>query len=114
MPTSACTLTVNGSMTVRIRAQIKPSSTATSITNQAHLSAQSPTDPISTNDDSLVVTTTLSRQADLAVTKTGPASAIVFFFNDTATTEIYTLSLHDALPIFTDSLSSELQNATFC
>src|SRR2546427_6378543 len=24
-----------------------------------------------------------------------------FFFNDTATTEIYTLSLHDALPIFT-------------
>src|SRR3712207_8828289 len=26
---------------------------------------------------------------------------IVFFFNDTATTEIYTLSLHDALPILT-------------
>src|SRR5687767_13250687 len=25
----------------------------------------------------------------------------VFFFNDTATTEIYTLSLHDALPILT-------------
>src|SRR2546422_5674996 len=24
---------------------------------------------------------------------------IIFFFNDTATTEIYTLSLHDALPI---------------
>src|SRR2546430_4209310 len=28
------------------------------------------------------------------------ASPIVFFFNDTATTEIYTLSLHDALPIY--------------
>src|SRR5215213_1040642 len=27
-------------------------------------------------------------------------SIIYFFFNDTATTEIYTLSLHDALPIF--------------
>src|SRR3712207_7356556 len=27
-------------------------------------------------------------------------SICVFFFNDTATTEIYTLSLHDALPIF--------------
>src|SRR2546421_7074802 len=27
------------------------------------------------------------------------ASFIFFFFNDTATTEIYTLSLHDALPI---------------
>src|SRR5476651_2909005 len=34
----------------------------------------------------------------------GPAlprclSLLLFFFNDTATTEIYTLSLHDALPI---------------
>src|SRR6266536_2755957 len=26
---------------------------------------------------------------------------VIFFFNDTATTEIYTLSLHDALPIST-------------
>src|SRR5438874_5199536 len=28
-------------------------------------------------------------------------SIFLFFFNDTATTEIYTLSLHDALPILT-------------
>src|SRR5262249_60742520 len=28
-------------------------------------------------------------------------SSLFFFFNDTATTEIYTLSLHDALPICT-------------
>src|SRR5260370_30321524 len=28
------------------------------------------------------------------------ASLFFFFFNDTATTEIYTLSLHDALPIY--------------
>src|SRR5258708_33301047 len=28
-----------------------------------------------------------------------PCCFPVFFFNDTATTEIYTLSLHDALPI---------------
>src|SRR5687768_18359140 len=27
-------------------------------------------------------------------------TALFFFFNDTATTEIYTLSLHDALPIW--------------
>src|SRR2546430_13595488 len=27
-------------------------------------------------------------------------SSCFFFFNDTATTEIYTLSLHDALPIY--------------
>src|SRR2546426_5591190 len=26
--------------------------------------------------------------------------SLLFFFNDTATTEIYTLSLHDALPIW--------------
>src|SRR2546422_11497432 len=31
-------------------------------------------------------------------TASSPGSAL-FFFNDTATTEIYTLSLHDALPI---------------
>src|SRR6266498_5540514 len=29
--------------------------------------------------------------------------AIFFFFNDTATTEIYTLSLHDALPTWTSA-----------
>src|SRR2546430_12211273 len=28
---------------------------------------------------------------------------LFFFFNDTATTEIYTLSLHDALPILPDA-----------
>src|SRR2546429_5345695 len=32
--------------------------------------------------------------------------ALVFFFNDTATTEIYTLSLHDALPISAATLSA--------
>src|SRR2546429_3538487 len=31
-----------------------------------------------------------------------PCSFFFFFFNDTATTEIYTLSLHDALPISID------------
>src|SRR6266704_2600522 len=31
---------------------------------------------------------------------------IFFFFNDTATTEIYTLSLHDALPISVGFLGS--------
>src|SRR3712207_8707007 len=33
---------------------------------------------------------------------------IYFFFNDTATTEIYTLSLHDALPIFAQPLDHRL------
>src|SRR5258708_33497773 len=31
---------------------------------------------------------------------TRPFYTLFFFFNDTATTEIYTLSLHDALPIW--------------
>src|SRR5215510_16437529 len=31
-----------------------------------------------------------------------PLNPFFFFFNDTATTEIYTLSLHDALPISGD------------
>src|SRR5690242_21669594 len=36
----------------------------------------------------------------------GSLAVCFFFFNDPATTEIYTLSLHDALPIF-DVLSNE-------
>src|SRR5258708_20177937 len=31
---------------------------------------------------------------------------LFFFFNDTATTEIYTLSLHDALPIYGDRVGA--------
>src|SRR5688572_31832633 len=37
--------------------------------------------------------------ADSVVVSHTVASFAFFFFNDTATTEIYTLSLHDALPI---------------
>src|SRR2546421_9296705 len=39
-----------------------------------------------------------------------------FFFNDTATTEIYTLSLHDALPISSGRTfqSPSLMDGTFC
>src|SRR6266568_9389421 len=32
--------------------------------------------------------------------------SLFFFFNDTATTEIYTLSLHDALPIYSTGIRS--------
>src|SRR2546422_9462300 len=37
---------------------------------------------------------------------------IYFFFNDTATTEIYTLSLHDALPISDGDLVAEARKLT--
>ena len=36
-----------------------------------------------------------------------------FFFNDTATTEIYTLSLHDALPIFLLGARERIDAAAF-
>ena len=37
--------------------------------------------------------------------------SVLFFFNDTATTEIYTLSLHDALPISNREISFAIQDA---
>src|SRR5256885_656270 len=41
----------------------------------------------------------LDRDADIGELGKRDLVFLVFFFNDTATTEIYTLSLHDALPI---------------
>src|ERR1039457_6240937 len=45
----------------------------------------------------IVPPTVLGRPHSLRLCPT--SLVLVFFFNDTATTEIYTLSLHDALPI---------------
>src|SRR2546430_3199544 len=42
----------------------------------------------------------------LSTTSLCPFYFFFFFFNDTATTEIYTLSLHDALPISRDFFPS--------
>src|SRR5256885_16361296 len=41
------------------------------------------------------------------------SSFVFFFFNDTATTEIYTLSLHDALPIFQHDVVEDLNPRRF-
>src|SRR2546422_10153315 len=41
----------------------------------------------------------MCRTLFFVLTLTSPLLFSFFFFNDTATTEIYTLSLHDALPI---------------
>src|SRR5256885_9600786 len=38
---------------------------------------------------------------------------VFFFFNDTATTEIYTLSLHDALPILPPSMPLQVRTILF-
>src|SRR2546430_14471835 len=42
------------------------------------------------------------------------ALTFFFFFNDTATTEIYTLSLHDALPIYALRAALEASGHRFC
>src|SRR2546425_3265512 len=42
-----------------------------------------------------------------------PFILFFFFFNDTATTEIYTLSLHDALPICEKATSSTMPFLTW-
>src|SRR2546429_968922 len=39
---------------------------------------------------------------------------LFFFFNDTATTEIYTLSLHDALPIYRRSRPASCWSSSRC
>src|SRR3712207_8989252 len=49
--------------------------------------------------------------SDMAETRMVCRSPL-FFFNDTATTEIYTLSLHDALPISTASAGWSTRSAT--
>src|SRR2546430_750099 len=53
------------------------------------------------SDPSLVVVTlaVLSTGEEVAVAAVVGEETCTFFFNDPATTEIYTLSLHDALPI---------------
>src|SRR5260221_10016054 len=43
-----------------------------------------------------------------------PAPFFFFFFNDTATTEIYTLSLHDALPISAARSGSTCRHRRCC
>src|SRR5471030_2385828 len=62
-----------------------------------------------TNSNFVATPAGLCKQADLPVNTGSNFVAnspldILFFFNDTATTEIYTLSLHDALPISEDVL----------
>src|SRR5258707_8169573 len=43
-----------------------------------------------------------------------PHFVAFFFFNDTATTEIYTLSLHDALPIWCRTCASANRPRPYC
>src|SRR5207302_11129541 len=49
-----------------------------------------------------LATTTIDHfsRCTVSVLSNSTLSVFFFFFNDTAPTEIYTLSLHDALPIF--------------
>ena len=99
--------------TVRIRAQIKPSAAAGTLANTASLSAQSPTDPTSANDSD-TVNTTVSRSADLSISKSGPCDVIA------GNSITYTLTVHNGGPsdvasfTVTDALPSGLSGAQYC
>src|SRR3989337_2800053 len=54
---------------------------------------------VTTQSTHAVRATSRATTRTVAVECARPATSFFFFFNDTATTEIYTLSLHDALPI---------------
>src|SRR5439155_1415380 len=99
---------------VRIRAQIKPGSTASPIENTASLSDQSPSDPTSSNDTSSTVSTTVSREADLAVSKSGPLSAKAGEYITYVLTVSNNGPSNGSSETLTDPLSGELQNATYC
>src|SRR2546430_11050977 len=50
-------------------------------------------------------------RCSLSATRALSLSLFLFFFNDTATTEIYTLSLHDALPISSKAVATQSRRA---
>src|SRR2546427_502589 len=66
----------------------------------AELMSQSASDSHLLLDETSSVMVTVAVRALAAVGVNVRLIRQLFFFNDTATTEIYTLSLHDALPIF--------------
>src|SRR4051794_31900655 len=73
---------------------------------ESHVNTQSATPPVSSHatqppDAPATPTPFLLAPSFFRQSSLRPASRqpVFFFFNDTATTEIYTLSLHDALPI---------------
>ena len=99
--------------TVKIRAQIKPSSTVSSIPNTASVSLQNPTDP-STANNSDTASTTVTRSADLKVLKTATATA------NAGEYVLYTVTVENLVQSdgtsaqLNDALSGELQGAKYC
>src|SRR5207344_2644832 len=99
--------------TVKIRAQIKPSSTVTTLSNTASVSGQSPTDPVAGNNSD-TTSATVTREADLKVTKTGPVAAVAGTFV-TYTVAVENLGPSDnSASTLNDTLSAELQGAKYC
>jgi hypothetical protein len=82
--------------TVKIRAQIKPSSTVTSISNTASVSAQGRLPIRFPGNDSSTVTTTVARAADLKVTKTAGTDPVIAGNNEVYTIKVDNLGPSDA------------------
>src|SRR5207302_9220676 len=70
-------------------------------------------------DDAALVSTSYSHRCShpvcrVVLTITRHPTSSFFFFNDTATTEIYTLSLHDALPISSSASAIWMPRSNTC
>src|SRR5207344_332724 len=52
--------------------------------------------------------------SDVEATGNFSYAFVFFFFNDTASPEIYTLSLHDALPICRPAIASTMPRSSYC
>src|SRR5947207_1583878 len=107
-------MNADASTSDRIRAQIKPGSSATSIPNQASLSAQSPTDPTEIGRASRRERATITGVADPADNKNGPASALAGNYISYVLTVTNNRTSNATSETLTDALSGELQNATYC
>jgi uncharacterized repeat protein (TIGR01451 family) len=107
-------LATGNDLKVKIVATVN-SSVADGATLNNQASVSSPTfDPDTSNNTSNQVTTTVSRSADLSITKSGPASVIA------GNSITYTLTVHNAGPsdvatfTVTDALPSGLSGAQYC
>src|SRR3989454_1145722 len=101
----ACAVTVGGTLVVKLQRESAPSGVPIASVTAAVTVAEK-TEP---HSPGMLGGRVVIEPAALTVTVAGTSAVLpaarrrkvaVFFFNDTATTEIYTLSLHDALPIF--------------
>src|SRR2546426_403212 len=90
----ACAVTVGGTLVVKLQRECAPTGVPIASLTAAVTVA-------------VLTLPSTSGLLGVRVARVPAALTVTFFFNDTATTEIYTLSLHDALPISFIALLNE-------